>query len=88
MAFATKPVREWNQTDVQHWLRAGFSADCAAMGWTQKLSHDYTALFHACDFDDCGAEGVLPAKPMCTVTSVGKASPTFTLGTPRSACIF
>ena len=51
MAFATKPVRYWNQTDVQNWLRAGFSAEFAPMGWTQKLSHDYTTLFRACDFD-------------------------------------
>ena len=31
---------------------------------------------------DCGAVGVLPAKPMCTVTS-GNVSPTLILGSPR-----
>jgi hypothetical protein len=46
--FATKPLADWEVSDVCAWLRAGAGGSC---GWEKKLSADYSPLFTICAVD-------------------------------------
>ena len=50
-SFITKPLADWEVSDVCAWLRAGAAAEGERGGWEKKLSADYSTLFSICAVD-------------------------------------